>query len=114
MTGSIEMDRAIPARKKPEWSFYFIWVSWTTLCIPVGYALSFIPLSIIILFIGDYIYVNGVQRKRTKGERNHDDYSTPSISFRSLRTLWPVLWPGPKDYDLKGTTELNDSRIRAM
>jgi uncharacterized membrane protein len=61
MSGSIDTDMTIPARKKPGWSFYFIWVTWTTLCIPVGYAISFIPLSIITLFIGDYIYVNGVK-----------------------------------------------------
>jgi hypothetical protein len=80
MTGSIEMDMAIPARKKPEWSFYFIWVSWTTLCIPVGYALSFIPLSIIILFIGDYIYVNGVQHIT-------EDYLGPYVFFPMIGLL---------------------------
>ena len=61
MTDPIDMEMTVPARKKPGWPFYFIWVSWTTLCIPVGYAISFIPLSIITLFIGDYIYVNGLQ-----------------------------------------------------
>jgi hypothetical protein len=61
MTGPIDMEMTVPAHKKPGWPFYFIWVTWTTLCIPIAYAISFIPLSIITLFIGDYIYVNGVQ-----------------------------------------------------
>ena len=61
MTGSIDMEMTVSPRKKPGWPFYFIWVAWTTLCIPIGYVISFIPLSIIIRFIGDYIYVNGVQ-----------------------------------------------------
>ena len=61
MTDATDMEMTVPTRKKPGWTFYFIWVSWTTLCIPIGYVISFIPLSIIIRFIGDFIYVNGVQ-----------------------------------------------------
>jgi hypothetical protein len=61
MTPTIDMEMTVPARQKPGWSFYVIWVSLTTLCIPIGYVMSFIPLSIIIRFIGDYIYVNDVQ-----------------------------------------------------
>ena len=61
MTGPIDVEMTVPARKKPGWPFYFIWVTWTTLCIPIGYFISFVPLSIITLLIGDYIYVKGVQ-----------------------------------------------------
>jgi hypothetical protein len=61
MTGPMELDMNVSVRKKPDWPFYFIWVSWTTLCIPLGYFISFIPISIINRLIGDFIYVNGVR-----------------------------------------------------
>lgn len=80
MTGPIDMEMTVPVRKKPGWPFYFIWVSWTTLCIPIGYVLSFIPLSIIALFVGDYIYVNGVQHIT-------EDYLGPSIIFPMIGLL---------------------------
>src|SRR5512144_3235501 len=47
--------------KKPEWSFYFAWIALTFLCVPIAYILDLVLLRIITSFVGDFIYVNGVQ-----------------------------------------------------
>ena len=46
--------------EKPRWSFYFIWIILTSLCIPIAFFLNLVVLKIIIQFVGDFIYVNGV------------------------------------------------------
>jgi hypothetical protein len=51
----------IAKREKPHWSFYATWIILTSLCIPIAYSLSFVILGIIIKFVGDYIYVDGVR-----------------------------------------------------
>lgn len=47
--------------KKPDWSFYVAWISVTFLCVPMAYLLDLLVLRIITSFVGDFIYVNGVQ-----------------------------------------------------
>ena len=47
--------------EKPEWTFYLVWVILTTLCIPIAFILDLVVLKAIISFVGDFIYVNGVQ-----------------------------------------------------
>ena len=47
--------------EKPRWSFYFIWIILTSLCIPIAFFLNLVVLKIIIQFVGDFIYVNGVR-----------------------------------------------------
>ena len=47
--------------EKPRWSLYAIWIILTLLCVPIAFLLSFPILSLIIHFVGDFIYVNGVQ-----------------------------------------------------
>jgi hypothetical protein len=47
--------------EKPRWSFYLIWIILTSLCIPIAFFLNFAVLRIIIEFVGDFIYVNGVR-----------------------------------------------------
>jgi len=47
--------------EKPRWSFYAIWTILTLLCVPIAFFLSLFILGIIIHFVGDFIYVNGVQ-----------------------------------------------------
>ena len=47
--------------KKPDWSFYVAWISVTFLCMPIAYLLDLGVLRLITSFVGDFIYVNGVQ-----------------------------------------------------
>ena len=47
--------------KKPDWTFYPVWVILTTLCIPIAFILDLVILKAIISIVGDFIYVNGVQ-----------------------------------------------------
>jgi hypothetical protein len=47
--------------KKPEWFFYPAWIILTTLCFPIAFILSFAILRVIIIFVGDIIYVDGVR-----------------------------------------------------
>lgn len=47
--------------KKPDWSFYGTWVLLTTLSIPAAFLIDLLLLRIVTAWIGDYIYVNGVQ-----------------------------------------------------
>jgi len=51
----------IANNEKPRWSFYAIWIILTLLCVPVAFFLCLFILGIIIHFVGDFIYVNGVQ-----------------------------------------------------
>jgi hypothetical protein len=47
--------------EKPGWPFYAIWIILTLLCVPIAFLLSLFILGMIIHFVGDFIYVNGVQ-----------------------------------------------------
>ena len=47
--------------EKPRWSFYLLWILLTSLSLPVAFLLDLIILRIIIFFVGDFIYVDGVQ-----------------------------------------------------
>jgi len=47
--------------KKPGWLFYPIWVILTCLAVPIAFFLGFAILRIIIDFVGDFIYVDGVR-----------------------------------------------------
>lgn len=51
----------IANHEKPSWPFYGRWILLTSLCLPVAYFLDLILLRIITLFVGDFIYVDGVQ-----------------------------------------------------
>ncbi len=49
--------------KKPEWFFYPAWIILTMLCVPIAFILSLIILKLVIInFVGDIIYVDGVRR----------------------------------------------------
>lgn len=48
--------------RRPEWFFYLGWIALTSLCIPVAFALSLLILKMISGMVGDFVYVNGVQR----------------------------------------------------
>ena len=47
--------------EQPRWSFYLLWILLTMFCVPIAFFLSLIILRIIVLFVGDFINVNGVQ-----------------------------------------------------
>jgi hypothetical protein len=47
--------------KKPDWSFYLAWILVTFLSIPLAFLLDLVVLHAITRFVGDFIYVNGVQ-----------------------------------------------------
>jgi hypothetical protein len=47
--------------RKPESSFYSVWIILTTLCIPVAFFLDLVLLRLITRSVGDFIYVNGVR-----------------------------------------------------
>ncbi len=51
----------IAANEKPGWSFYTIWIILTSLCVPLAFFLSLGILGIIIQFVGDFVYVDGVR-----------------------------------------------------
>ena len=51
----------IANHKQPRWSFYLLWILLTMFCVPIAFFLSLIILRIIVLFVGDFINVNGVQ-----------------------------------------------------
>jgi hypothetical protein len=52
----------VPARKKLNWPFYYCWVSWMTLCALIVSVINSALFGLLTLFVGDFIYVNGVQR----------------------------------------------------
>lgn len=47
--------------EKPRWSFYPMWIILTFISVPIAFFLDLIILRIIISFVGDFIYVNGVR-----------------------------------------------------
>jgi hypothetical protein len=47
--------------KKPEWPFYPAWIILTALCVPIALIPSLIINNVIVNFIGDFIYVDGVR-----------------------------------------------------
>jgi hypothetical protein len=47
--------------EKPRWFFYPIWIILTSLCIPIAFFIDLVILRIIISFVGDFIYVDGVR-----------------------------------------------------
>ena len=47
--------------EKPRWFFYTLWIILTSLCVPVAFFIDLVILKIIIRFVGDFIYVNGVR-----------------------------------------------------
>jgi hypothetical protein len=47
--------------KKPDWSFYPIWIILSALCVPIAFILSLIILFTIESFVGGFIYVDGVR-----------------------------------------------------
>jgi hypothetical protein len=48
--------------KKPEWFFYPSWIILTVLCVPIAFILDLVILKVITMFVGDFIYVDGVRR----------------------------------------------------
>lgn len=48
-------------QKKPEWSFYLLWVVLTLLCIPTAFFIDLMILRVITSFVGDFIIVNGIR-----------------------------------------------------
>jgi hypothetical protein len=51
----------IANHEKPLWFFYPIWIILTSLCIPIAFFIDLVILRIIISFVGDFIYVDGVR-----------------------------------------------------
>ena len=47
--------------KSPAGFFYALWIILTSLCVPVAFFIDLVILKIIIRFVGDFIYVNGVR-----------------------------------------------------
>jgi len=50
------------AIKKPEWFFIPAWIIITAICVPIAFILYFAIIRLIITFVGDIIYMNGVRR----------------------------------------------------
>jgi hypothetical protein len=47
--------------RNPEWFFYPAWILLTGLCFPLALLFYFPIIRVIIMFVGDFIYVNGVR-----------------------------------------------------
>ena len=47
--------------KKPKWFFYPTWIILTMLCVPLTYLLGVVVIRVVVLSLGDIIYVNGVR-----------------------------------------------------
>ena len=47
--------------ERPRWLFYLLWILLTLLCVPIAFVLDLIIMRIITLFVGDFIYVDGVR-----------------------------------------------------
>ena len=56
-----EIIMMVANNEKPRWFFYAIWIILTFLCVPIAFFLSLVILRIIINFVGDFIYVDGVR-----------------------------------------------------
>jgi hypothetical protein len=54
-----EIRPAVPP--KPGWPFYPAWILLTLLAVPVAFFLALAVLRLIISFVGDFIYVDGVR-----------------------------------------------------
>jgi hypothetical protein len=51
----------IANNERPRWFFYPIWIIMTSLCVPIAFFIDLVILRIIISFVGDFIYVDGVR-----------------------------------------------------
>lgn len=51
----------IAKNEKPRRSFYLLWILLTFVCVPIAFFLDVVILRILIHFIGDTIYVDGVR-----------------------------------------------------
>ena len=51
----------IPNSEGPRWSLYPTWIILTSLCVPIAFFLDIAITRIIIGFVGDFIYVDGVR-----------------------------------------------------
>ena len=51
----------ITNNEKPPRSFYLLWILLTLLCVPIAFFFDLLLLRIITLFVGDFIYVDGVR-----------------------------------------------------
>jgi hypothetical protein len=60
--------------RKPEWFFHPAWIILTALCFPLALLLYFPIIRVIIMFVGDFIYVNGVRHIT-------EDYLLPYIFY---------------------------------
>jgi len=61
MTRQAEIEILPTISKKPGWLFYSVWILLTLLSIPIAFFLDLAILRVIINFVGDFIYVNGVR-----------------------------------------------------
>jgi len=69
--------------KKPEWFFYPAWILLTTLCVPIAFLLYFAIIRVVIIFVGDFIYLNGVRHVT-------EDYLFPYIFIPTVGILMGV------------------------
>lgn len=46
--------------EKPRWFFYLLWILLTLLCVPIAFFFNLVILRVITLFVGDFIYVDGM------------------------------------------------------
>jgi hypothetical protein len=51
----------ITNNEKPRWLLYPTWIILTSLCVPIAFFLDLVILRIIISFVGEFIYVDGVR-----------------------------------------------------
>ena len=51
----------IANNERPRWLFYPIWIILTSLCVSIAFFIDLVILRIIISFVGDFIYVDGVR-----------------------------------------------------
>jgi hypothetical protein len=73
--------------KKPEWFFYPAWIILTALCVPIAFILSLIIVQVIVNFVGDFIYVDGVRRIT-------EDYLFDYIFFPTMGLLMGIVQYG--------------------
>lgn len=46
--------------RKPEWPIYGAWIVLSVLSVPIAFALSLLIMMLVTMFVGDFIYVDGV------------------------------------------------------
>ena len=56
-----EIEPRSTLSQKPDWSFYLGWIGVTVLALPIAFVLTLVIMRIIITFVGDYLYVDGVR-----------------------------------------------------